>query len=222
MATADSDVAGGRYRPRPKLASEIVPEQVLPKVLSTFDGISLYVYIIFFINASAIIALGGWSTTQFQILGVIVFMIPSAMAVAELGGVWPAEGGIYVWASKTMPGWLAFFGGFFSWAPIILNAATHPAVIVALIELAFPSFLPNTTASVLLYLVFMWIQICIALMKLRVSRNAANTSCTTWGSWRWSSGLESISRYLRGIRLTLYIRTCSRRSTSRYTDHTSA
>ena len=176
MATADSEITGGRYRlNRSKLASEIVPEQVLPKVLNTFDGISLYVYIIFFINASAIIALGGWSTTQFQILGVIVFMIPSAMAVAELGGVWPAEGGIYVWASKTMPGPVAFFGGFFSWAPIILNAATHPAVILALIELAFPSFAPNTTASVLLYLVFMWIPICIALMKLRVSRNAANT-----------------------------------------------
>lgn len=175
MTTADSEITGGRPRPtRTRLASEIVPEQVLPKVLSTFDGISLYVYIIFFINASAIIALGGWSTTQFQILGVLVFMIPSAMAVAELGGVWPAEGGIYVWASKTMPGWLAFFGGFFSWAPIILNAAVHPAVILALIELAFPSFSPNTTESVLLYLVFMWIPVCIALMKLRLSRNAAN------------------------------------------------
>jgi glutamate:GABA antiporter len=176
MATADSEITGSRSRRnRSRLASEIVPEQVLPKVLSTFDGIALYVYIIFFINASAIIALGGWSTTQFQILGVLVFMIPSAMAVAELGGVWPAEGGIYVWASKTMPGWLAFFGGFFSWAPIILNAATHPAIVLALIELAFPSFQPSTTESILLYLVFMWIPICIALMKLRVSRNAANT-----------------------------------------------
>ncbi len=87
MATADSEITGSRpRRSRARLASEIVPEQVLPKVLSTFDGVALYVYIIFFINASAIVALGGWSTTQFQILGVLVFMIPSAMAMAELGG----------------------------------------------------------------------------------------------------------------------------------------
>ncbi|MDQ1423554.1 MAG: hypothetical protein QOD72_1052, partial [Acidimicrobiaceae bacterium] len=43
-------------RPAEKLVSEIVPNQVLPKVLSTFDLVCVYVFIIFFINGASIIA----------------------------------------------------------------------------------------------------------------------------------------------------------------------
>ncbi len=170
MATTASETTPLTER---RLVAELVPEQVLPKVLGTFDGIGLYVYIIFFINASAIVALGGWPTTQLWILGVIVFLLPAAMAVAELGNVWPAQGGVYVWTAKTMPGWVAFFAGFLSWVPIVLVGATHPAVEVALLQLAF-HFSPSTTVSILLQLILLWIPISLALMRLRPSRNLAN------------------------------------------------
>ena len=156
-----------------ELASELVPEQVLPKVLNTFDLVAIYVYIVFFINASAIVALGGWPTTQLWILGVIVFLIPAGMAVAELGNVWPAEGGVYVWAAKTLSPAAAFFAGYLSWVPILLVGATHPAIMTAFLQLAF-NFEPSTTVNILLQLVFLWVPILLALGRLRTSRSLAN------------------------------------------------
>ena len=200
MATTASETTPLSER---RLVAELVPEQVLPKVLGTFDGIGLYVYIIFFINASAIVALGGWPTTQLWILGVIVFLLPAAMAVAELGNVWPAQGGVYVWTAKTMPEWVAFLAGFLSWVPIVLVGATHPAVEVALLQLAF-HFSPSTTVSILLQLIFLWIPISLALMRLRPSRNLANgvfrSTCCWWRSswWRvWPLPCVTVMRPIR-------------------------
>jgi glutamate:GABA antiporter len=156
------------------LTSELVPEQVLPKVLNTFDGVSILVFVVFAVNSAAVVALGGWGTTPFQFLAVLIFLIPSALGVAELSGAWPAEGGVYVWASKTFPQWTAFFAGFLSWVPVVLNASIQPAVAVSLIELAFPSFKPSTTLTVFLELVFLWVIVGIALVRLRPSRNVAN------------------------------------------------
>lgn len=148
------------------LTSEVVPEQVLPKVLTTFDMVAIYVYIIFFINAAAIVALGGWPTMPLWFLGVVFFLIPAGMAVAELGNVWPAEGGVYVWASKTMNPTAAFFAGYLSWVPILLVGATHPAIELAFLQLAF-NFTPSVTVSILFQLCFLWIPIGLALLRLK-------------------------------------------------------
>lgn len=158
---------------RDLMVSEIVPDQVLPKVLKTFDMVAIYVYILFFINAAAIVSLGGWPTMPLWILGVVVFLIPAGMAVAELGNLWPAEGGIYIWASKTMSPTVAFFAGYLSWVPILLVGATHPAIELAFLQLAF-SFTPSLTLNIILQLCLLWIPIGLALMKLRAGTRLAN------------------------------------------------
>ena len=109
-----------------KLISEIVPDQVLPKVLGTFDLVSVYVFIIFFISGSSIIAGGGWASISMWLAGFVLFLAPAAAAVAELGGMWPAQGGVYIWSYHTMSEQLAFLGGFLSWIPVILAGTLTP------------------------------------------------------------------------------------------------
>jgi amino acid transporter len=152
-----------------KLVAELVPDQVLPKVLTTFGLAAIYVFIIYFINGSSLIGTAGWGALPMWVLGFIVFLIPAALAVVELGNLWPAQGGVYIWAYRTMNEPLAFFGGFLSWIPVILNGATAPAILVAFLGLAF-DFEPSLTVNILLQLVFLWLAVALALRKLAVTQ----------------------------------------------------
>lgn len=96
-------------------------------MLTTFGLISIYVFIIYFITGSSIMSSAGWGAMPMWVLGFVVFLIPAGLAVMELGNLWPAQGGVYIWAYRTLNEPLAYFGGFLSWIPVILNGATTPA-----------------------------------------------------------------------------------------------
>lgn len=155
------------------LVSEVVPDQVLPKVLSTFDLTAVYVFIIFFVSGASIIAGGGWSSMSMWILGFALFLVPAAMAVLELSGLWPAQGGVYVWAYHTMSQRWAFLGGFLSWIPVILAGTLNPAAIISYLSLAFGWHLP-LTANIVLQLVILWAAVLFALRRLRLTQSIAN------------------------------------------------
>lgn len=159
-------------RPAEKLVSEIVPEQVLPKVLSTFDLMAVYVFIIFFIGGSSIIAGGGWASIGMWILGFVVFLGPAGAAVAELGGLWPSQGGVYIWAYHTLGERFAFLGGFLSWIPVILVGTTIPAAAVAFASYTFNWHL-GTTANIVLQLVLLWACVAFAMRKLTLTKTVA-------------------------------------------------
>src|SRR3979409_30571 len=83
------------------MTTELVPEQVLPKVLGTFGLTATYVFIICWITGSSIMAGGGWTAIPMWILGIITFLVPAALAVLELGSLWPGQGGVYIWTFRT-------------------------------------------------------------------------------------------------------------------------
>ena len=60
------------------------------------------------------------------------------MAVVELGNLWPGQGGVYIWATRTMGETWGFIGGYLSWVPVILNAASSPAVVAAVPAAGLP------------------------------------------------------------------------------------
>jgi len=155
------------------LTTELVPEQVLPKVMTTFGLTATYVFIICWITGSSVIAAGGWTAIPMWILGIITFLIPAGMAVAELGNLWPGEGGVYIWATRTMGETWGFIGGYLSWIPVILNAASSPAVIVQFLLLAFHAEL-GLTLSIILQLVILWAVIGLALAKLAANQRVMN------------------------------------------------
>jgi glutamate:GABA antiporter len=163
-----------------KLAAELVPDQVLPKVMTTFGLTATYVFIICWISGSSIMASGGWASIPMWVLGLIFFLVPAGLAVGELGNLWPAQGGVYVWAYRTMNEPLAFFGGFLSWIPVVLNGATAPATILSFATLAFSATLGLTT-SIILQLLILWATVGLALRKLAATQPIMNAALVIYG-----------------------------------------
>lgn len=156
------------------LTTELVPEQVLPKVMTTFGLTATYVFIICWITGSSIMAAGGWTAIPMWILGILTFLIPAGMAVAELGNLWPGEGGVYIWATRTMGETWGFIGGYLSWIPVVLNSASSPAIILQFLLLAFHAEL-GLTLSIILQVALLWAVIGLALAKLAANQRIMNT-----------------------------------------------
>lgn len=162
------------------MTTELVPEQVLPKVMSTFGLTAMYVFIICWITGSSVMAAGGWTAIPMWVLGILLFLVPAGMAVVELGNLWPGQGGVYIWAYRTMGERWGFVGGYLSWIPVILNGAASPAIILQFLLLAFHAEL-GLTASIILQLVFLWCIIGLALAKLAANQRVMNTVFVIYG-----------------------------------------
>ncbi|GAA2799556.1 APC family permease [Mycolicibacterium pallens] len=167
----DAPASAGRDK---LLTTELVPEQVLPKVMTTFGLTATYVFIICWITGSSIMAAGGWTAIPMWILGILTFLIPAGMAVAELGNLWPGEGGVYIWATRTMGETWGFIGGYLSWIPVVLNSASSPAIILQFLLLAFHAEL-GLTLSIILQVALLWAVIGLALAKLAANQRIMNT-----------------------------------------------
>jgi glutamate:GABA antiporter len=163
------------------LTTELVPEQVLPKVMTTFGLVATYVFIICWLTGSSVMAAGGWTAIPMWVLGILTFLVPAGMAVAELGNLWPGEGGVYIWATRTMGETWGFVGGYLSWIPVILNAASSPAVVLQFLLLAFHAEL-GLTVSIVLQLVILWGVIGLALAKLAANQRIMNYVFVVYGT----------------------------------------
>src|SRR5438552_9449588 len=91
------------------LISEKVAGGILPKVLTTFDMVAIFVAIVLFITNAAIIQSAGPAAFGWWIIGFVVFLVPCAIATGQLGAMFPGEGSIYLWTHKA-------FGPF--WGPV--------------------------------------------------------------------------------------------------------
>ncbi|WP_431232774.1 APC family permease [Mycolicibacterium psychrotolerans] len=167
----DAPASAGRDK---LLTTELVPEQVLPKVMTTFGLTATYVFIICWITGSSIMAAGGWTAIPMWILGILTFLIPAGMAVAELGNLWPGEGGVYIWATRTMGETWGFIGGYLSWIPVVLNSASSPAIILQFLLLAFHAEL-GLTLTIIIQVALLWAVIGLALAKLAANQKIMNT-----------------------------------------------
>ena len=162
------------------MTTELVPEQVLPKVLGTFGLTATYVFIICWITGSSIMAGGGWTAIPMWVLGILTFLVPAALAVAELGNLWPGQGGVYIWAFRTMGEKMSFLGGYLSWVPVVLNTASSPAIVLQLLLLAFHAEL-GLTISIVLQLVILWTVVGLALAKLAANQRIMNVTFVVYG-----------------------------------------
>jgi amino acid transporter len=157
------------------MTTELVPEQILPKVLGTFGLTATYVFIICWITGSSVMAAGGWTAIPMWVLGIVTFLVPAALAVLELGNLWPGQGGVYIWAFRTMGDRMAFLGGYLSWVPVVLNTASSPAIVLQFLLLAFHADL-GLTVSIILQLVILWAVVALALAKLAANQRIMNVT----------------------------------------------
>src|SRR5437660_3758 len=92
------------------LISERVAGGILPKVLTTFDMVAIFVAIVLFITNAAVIQSAGPAAFGWWILGFLVFLIPGAIVTGQLGRMFPGEGSIYLWTNKAFGSFWVFLG----------------------------------------------------------------------------------------------------------------
>ena len=121
------------------LISERVAGGILPKVLTTFDMVAIFVAIVLFITNSAVMQSAGPASFGWWVIGCVVFLLPCAVATGQLGVTFPGEGSIYLWTHKAFGPFWGFFAGFCAWWPGVLVMVATGTIVEAFIGFAFPS-----------------------------------------------------------------------------------
>jgi amino acid transporter len=116
------------------LVSEEYPVKAMPSILGTFDMTATYLLIIFFITNATTAASAGAAAFTYLILGGITYFIPSVIAAAQLGSMFPYEGSLYNWTYKAFGSFWSFFSAFCAWVPGVLVMITAGDVIVSFIQ----------------------------------------------------------------------------------------
>ena len=58
----------------------------------------------------------GWQTILFNVVAIVIYLIPCSLVAAELATGWPGKGGVYVWVKEA-------FGE--HWGTVCLHHASH-------------------------------------------------------------------------------------------------
>ncbi|WP_431912076.1 amino acid permease [Nonomuraea jabiensis] len=103
-----------------EMLSERVAAGILPRVLTTFDMVAIFVSIVLFITNAAVIQSAGPAAFGWWILAFALFLIPCAIVTGQLGAMFPGEGSIYLWTTKAFGPFWGFFAGFCAWWPGVL------------------------------------------------------------------------------------------------------
>lgn len=164
--------SSARSPENPSLA-ELIPPRILPRVLGRWDLIVVYISIIYASYGSGQMAAAGWQAISIWILAYLLFLVPAGMCSLELGHVFPDEGGVYVWASKTMGRFFGFMGGWFSWMPVFGAITPWTAIAVSYLSTAFGWKL-ELWQQVGLQVMVVWAGVLVALFSLRAAQRVVN------------------------------------------------
>jgi amino acid transporter len=183
MATAANDRV---------MASERIAPGMLPRVLSSFDMVVIFIAIVLFIvNASAVQPAGPAAFT-YWILGFVLFLIPGALITAQLGQMFPQEGSLYVWTQKALGPFWGFFAGFCAWWPGVLVMVATGDAVVTLLQFIFTGGLPKAWEQGLVILAVLWFSAGLALMRLRMTQNYVNWAVVGYGAAIFVIGLSGV------------------------------
>jgi amino acid transporter len=164
------------------LISERVAGGILPKVLTTFDMVAIFVAIVLFITNAAVIQSAGPSAFGWWIIGFVVFLIPCAIATGQLGAMFPGEGSIYLWTHKAFGPFWGFFAGFCAWWPGVLVMVATGTSVIAFLGYAFPAVngWPIQWQGVLI-IGLIAASALVAILRFRVTQNVVNIVFVLYG-----------------------------------------
>lgn len=144
-ATIQQMERGGRQPVVDAQEREVLPSEgimaagYLPRILTTTDLSIIFIAVILFIANAAVVPGAGAAAFIYWILGFATFLIPCAIATAELGRAFPGEGSIYLWTTKTLGPFWGFFSGFCHWFPGVLILVSTSDVVVTLLQSMGPT-----------------------------------------------------------------------------------
>ncbi|WP_165423171.1 APC family permease [Ktedonosporobacter rubrisoli] len=130
---SDAPVASSAS-PEAELISETYVPRTMPPVLGTWSMTATFVICIYLASSATTAASGGPAAFTYLLLGCVTFFIPSLVATAQLGVMFPHEGALYNWTHKAFGGFWSFFSGFCAWFPGVLITASFADLLVSYLQ----------------------------------------------------------------------------------------
>jgi amino acid transporter len=177
-----------------QLLSERVAAGILPKVLTSFDMVAIFVAIVLFITNAAVIQSAGPAAFGWWILGFLVFLIPGAIVTGQLGRMFPGEGSIYLWTNKAFGSFWGFFAGFCAWWPGVLVMVATGTIVFAFLGYVFPDQINALDIRVqgLVITAFIVFSAVISILRFRVTQNIVNVVFVLYGAAIVLMGLAGV------------------------------
>src|SRR6266487_3938270 len=191
MAEAEKAVVGS------ELTSERVAGGMLPRVLSSFDMVVIFVAIVLFIsNVPGLFGNGPVSLLYF-LIGFVTFLIPGAIVTGQLGFLFPGEGSIYLWTHKAFGPFASFFAGFTAWWPAVLVLISAGTVVSQLLQYLGGWTFPAWFQGVVILAVIA-ISALVASLRFRVAQNLVNIVFLLYGLAILLVGLAGVLWLVQG------------------------
>lgn len=139
---------------------------------------TLGVFALAMINVAAVLSLRnypsmavyGWSSIGWYILGTITFLLPLTLAGAELATGWPKGGGVYLWVKEAFGEKSGFIAIFCEWSNNLVWFPTVLAFIASTFAFAInPALENNNTYMFLVMMIAFWGTTIISNMGEKIS-----------------------------------------------------
>jgi glutamate:GABA antiporter len=181
-----------------ELLSERIAGGILPKVLTPFDMVAIFVAIVLFANQGSVVQQAGPAAFVYWILGFITFLIPGAIVTGQLGLMFPGEGSIYVWTHKALGSFWGFFAGFCAWWPGVLVMVATADLIVTMLQFLNPNWLSQPWQQGVIILAVIWFATALSIIRFRLTQNMVNTVFVIYGAAILTVALAGIAWLLGG------------------------
>jgi len=162
-----------QHRPLP---SENYVVRSMPPILGTFDMLSMYILIVFFITNVPFAIAGGVSTLTYWFLVGIVFFVPCVVATAQLGVLFPQEGSLYNWTHHAFGGYWSFFVAFCAWFPGVLVIVTGADTVVTFIQGMNPHWLTEFWQQWLVIVAIIAFSAILSIQRFRTLQYVGNAA----------------------------------------------
>ncbi len=146
----------------------------LEKVLGLKDLVLLNIATVIGLSSLTQAAQFGWSSFPLWILAAAFFLIPLGIAVADLSGKMPGEGGFYQWTKNAFGEWHGFVA---AWSYWLSNIVWLPTVLLTVVMSAFYIFgnqyldiRTNTWLIGGICLSLLWLIILLNIFGLRIAK----------------------------------------------------
>ncbi|TMB83063.1 MAG: amino acid permease [Chloroflexi bacterium] len=166
-----------------QLISERVAGGILPRVLTTFDMVAIFVAIVLFITNAAVIQSAGPTAFGWWILGFLVFLIPGAIVTGQLGRMFPGEGSIYLWTNKAFGSFWGFFAGFCAWWPGVLVMVATGTIVLSFLGFVFPTSIGTLDIRIqgIVIAAFIVLSGALSILRFRLTQNIVNLVFVLYG-----------------------------------------
>jgi amino acid transporter len=156
--------------------AECYSAQVLPRLLGSFDLVSLFLLNVFWVTNVTPLAAGGAASFTYWLIGGLGFFIPCSLVIAQLAALFPTEGSIYTWTRHALgPGW-GFFVGICAWLPGVLSIVNAAAAFVSCLQALNASWLvPSWQQGLVIIGVLAFVGV-LSCQRTRVVQNLLNVA----------------------------------------------